>query len=656
MFSILASLANQHDWHLVAVAAAVGFVASLIAVDLFDRARATQGRGRAASILAAGTAVGFGIWATHFIAMLAYDPGLPVAYNIGWTALSLAAAAAFTGAGLAIAAYVPGRTGAPLGGAVIGVGIACTHYCGMRALELPGRIEWSGSLVFLSIALGVLLSGAALIAANRRSAASRLLAAALLALAIVSLHFTAMGAVEIVPDPARAISPSSLSPLMLALVIAGAALTVLGMCLASAFDGRAQHQNLELLATALNNMTQGVVMFDWNERLVVCNDRYVEMYGLSPDIVKPGCVLADIINNRIAIGSLERNAAEYRAEILAAMKKGETSTFIVEDAAGRAISVINRPIAGGQYWVGTHEDVTARRRAERQSVTLAEQEARRASIDAAIHSFRESVEAVLRTVGESAAAMRSTATALLSSSGETSQSAIGAVQTSNVASKNVVAASDAAEELLSSIAEISAQLGKATALVEVAVAEAKTTNDEIAGLAHAAQEIGEVVNLIRHIAGQTNLLALNATIEAARAGEAGRGFAVVASEVKSLAVQTAKATEKIAAQISAVQNSTASAVAAIRRNTEHMQAISRYASAVSASVDQQNTATSEISHNVAGAAQGTKEVVAVLEDVAGGITKTRASVETVLRASEAVETAAGNLREKVETFLNRVAV
>ena len=132
-------------------------------------------------------------------------------------------------------------------------------------------------------------------------------------------------------------------------------------------------------------------------------------------------------------------------------------------------------------------------------------------------------------------------------------------------------------------------------MVRVSVNEAETTNEQIAGLADAAQKIGDVVKLIRDIAGQTNLLALNATIEAARAGEAGRGFAVVASEVKSLAVQTAKATEEIAAQILAVQGSTTIAVDAIRNIAGRMKEISSYTSAVAASVEQQNAATGEIS-------------------------------------------------------------
>ena len=176
-------------------------------------------------------------------------------------------------------------------------------------------------------------------------------------------------------------------------------------------------------------------------------------------------------------------------------------------------------------------------------------------------------------------------------------------------------------------------------MVRVSVNEAETTNEQIAGLAEAAQKIGDVVKLIRDIAGQTNLLALNATIEAARAGEAGRGFAVVASEVKSLAVQTAKATEEIAAQILAVQGSTTGAVEAIRSIAGRMQEISSYTSAVAASVEQQNAATGEISQNVAGAAQGTGTVV-----VGAGRRRRRRHRDAQLGGNRAVGLAVGRER------------
>jgi len=230
------------------------------------------------------------------------------------------------------------------------------------------------------------------------------------------------------------------------------------------------------------------------------------------------------------------------------------------------------------------------------------------------------------------------------------------VQTSNEAPTNVETAASAADELSNSIAEIGKRLNQTAEVVRVAVDEAQVTNQDIGALAQAAQKIGDVIKLIRNIAGQTNLLALNATIEAARAGESGRGFAVVASEVKSLAVQTAKATEDISSQIVEVQNSTGKAVEAIGRIAHRIEEINNYTSAVAASVQQQSAATGEISQNVASAADGAKLIVTVLSEVAGAATETQQSAQTVLTASESVEKATANLRSEVESFLTKVAV
>ena len=212
MFRVFNCLATEHDWRLVLVAGLVCFLASVTAVSLFYRARATKGRVRVTWVLAAGFATGCGIWATHFIAMLSYDPGgVPVAYAVLPTILSLLIAAAVTGWGLAVALY-PARWAAPAGGAVVGGGVACMHYLGMRAVEIPGHITWSLDLVIASIVAGMLLGAAALSVAARGDARRNLLLASiLLTLAVVSHHFTAMGAVTIVPDPTRVATPSSLS-------------------------------------------------------------------------------------------------------------------------------------------------------------------------------------------------------------------------------------------------------------------------------------------------------------------------------------------------------------------------------------------------------------------------------------------------------------
>jgi len=411
-----------------------------------------------------------------------------------------------------------------------------------------------------------------------------------------------------------------------------------------------------LLDLALNNMTQGVVMFDSTGKLAVCNDRYRQIYGLSADVIKPGVDLADVIRQRFKTGNLHRDPEQYRAELMELIASGKTANFVAELEDGRAIAVVNRPIPGGAYWIGTHHDITERRKAERKNALLREQEARRAVVDEAIAWFRQSVEGVLASVASGVAAMKSTATALSATSNETSTHTASAVRTSNVACGRVDGASVAAEELSSSIAEINRQLLRATDVVRAAAAEAKSTNAEIAGLADAAQKINDVIKLIQSVAGQTNLLALNATIEAARAGAAGKGFAVVASEVKALAVQTGKATEVIAAQIAAVQTSTQSTVRGIASITGRMQEIQQFTAAIAAAIEQQHAATNEISDNVAAAASGTKSVVSELERVSGAIGDLRNSADTVLTVSATVEQAADSLRDSVDGFLRKVAV
>jgi methyl-accepting chemotaxis protein len=408
------------------------------------------------------------------------------------------------------------------------------------------------------------------------------------------------------------------------------------------------------LLTALNNMPQGLCVWSPHGRLILCNERYVQMYNLSAELTTPGVSLRDLIDHRIKVGTFTGNRDQYIADLLSNVSKGKMVSHVREDE-GRFIAITNRPTGDGG-WVATHADITARHRIELQNTSMKELEARRAVVEEAIAGFRERVESVLNSVSDAGQAMQSTAVGLLGSSEQASERAESAVKASSEASANVAIAATAATELSASIGEISEQLTRATEVVRVSVNEAESTNQQIAGLADAAQKIGDVVKLIRDIAGQTNLLALNATIEAARAGEAGRGFGVVASEVKSLAVQTSKATEDIASQILAVQGSTTTAVGAIRNIAGRMKEISSYTSAVAASVEQQNAATGEISDNVAGAAAGTGTVAAALSDVAGAATATRSSAETVLSASRSVESAVAKLRGEVETFLAKVAV
>ncbi len=448
--------------------------------------------------------------------------------------------------------------------------------------------------------------------------------------------------------------PDALSPFLPDWQSAGLAAVLLILLVAGAFAGQRMRWKIRQLTCALNYMSQGLCMFDGSARVVFCNRQYLRMYNLSPKVVKPGCTLRALLDHRKESGLLTIDLDQYYKGILESIASGKTSKWSVAASDGRMIQAINEPMPGGG-WVSTHEDVTERVRLQRENDDIAEQQRRRGGVDATIAAFRTKMETLLKTFGDSAAAMKSTAVTLSAASNHTSQSAESAVAASAEASNGVRTAAGAADELSSSIAEIARQIAQTNAVVHMAVDEAQSTNDEMTTLAASAQKIGDIVKLIQTIAEQTNLLALNATIEAARAGDSGRGFAVVASEVKSLAVQTAKATEAIVGQILAVQDSTASAVESIRRITQRMQEIAHYATGVAASIEQQSAATSHISSNVASAAQATQGMAAVLNDVAGAATQTYMSAEVVLDASRSVEAAVADLRRHVEAFLAGVA-
>jgi methyl-accepting chemotaxis protein len=282
-----------------------------------------------------------------------------------------------------------------------------------------------------------------------------------------------------------------------------------------------------------------------------------------------------------------------------------------------------------------------------------EEEKREAMMEMA-DRFERQVKEVVDGVSSSATEMQATAQQMSATAEETTRQSASVAAASDEATANVQTVAATAEELSASIAEIGRQVNQSAKIAANAVEEAETTNSTVQGLAEAAAKIGEVVELINNIAGQTNLLALNATIEAARAGEAGKGFAVVAGEVKNLANQTAKATQDISDQITAIQEETNDAVGAIERIRGVITEVNEIATTIATAVEQQGVSTQEIARNVQQAARGTQDVNQNIESVSRAAGETGTAANQVLGASQEMSRQAEGLRGEVDKFLQEV--
>ncbi|MCA1528513.1 EAL domain-containing protein [Bradyrhizobium yuanmingense] len=360
MYQVLYCLTDEHDWRLVALGGAVCLLASAAAISLFQRARATHGAGRLAWIALDAAVSGCGIWATHFIAMLAYGPGSAGAYNIPVTILSLMLAISLTFVGLSIAVASSRPVWIVVGGAIVGLGVAAMHYTGMAALEMPARLDWIGSTVAASVLFGVVFAALALFVAARGDGIRHALSAtALLTLAIVAHHFTAMGAVLLTPDPTIAISGLSVPPASLSFLTASAAVAIIAIALVAALldrraEGELGRQQI-VLDSALENMSQGLCMFDADGKIILFNERYAAMLRRT-DVPLTGRLLVDVLREEQAKGQWQGDADEFFARLVADAREGRTTTDVV-NRFGRSIRVVNQPMQGGG-WVATFEDIT----------------------------------------------------------------------------------------------------------------------------------------------------------------------------------------------------------------------------------------------------------------------------------------------------------
>jgi methyl-accepting chemotaxis protein len=364
---------------------------------------------------------------------------------------------------------------------------------------------------------------------------------------------------------------------------------------------------------------------------------------ISLALVVVGCGLLIVIARDIlrAVGGL--------TGVMGALADGDKAVEIAGIDRGDEVGEMAQSVQVFKDNMIRNDEMAAEQEQER-----ATREERASKVEQLASDFDVAVGDVLRGVSDAATEMDATAKMMSDTAEQTVQQSTAVAAASEQASVNVQTVASASEEMSASIDEISRQVIDSARITSEAVDQAENTNQSMAGLNEAAQKIGDVVGLINDIASQTNLLALNATIEAARAGEAGKGFAVVASEGKSLATQTANATEEIGAQIAAMQNETAGALEALTGIGKTINTVNEIATTISSAVEEQSAATQEISRNVDQAAHGTQEVSSSIASISQATTETGTAAGQVMSASGDLARQADTLKSTVEKFLEDV--
>jgi methyl-accepting chemotaxis protein len=349
------------------------------------------------------------------------------------------------------------------------------------------------------------------------------------------------------------------------------------------------------------------------------------------------------------IGRSISNPVEDLAGAMKRLADGDTSATLPDNRFHDEIAAMARTVV-----VFRDSMIERERLSGVQSQANMARERRAEAIATLIREFRASIERALDRLREAAGRMEGASSGLNTAADAVSAEARAAENSVGAASINVATVASSIEELAVSISEIAAQATKSTDVAGRAVAESHRTVNTMSELGNAANRIGEVIGLIQAIAGQTNLLALNATIEAARAGEAGRGFAVVASEVKSLAAQTARATEEIAAQIGSIQSATADAAQAIEQVSTVIDDMSAIATIVASTVEEQNNVVASIAEGVNRASSEARTGSEAMSRVAGASTGARATAADVKALADALAIEAENLQGEVRRFLTDV--
>jgi methyl-accepting chemotaxis protein len=622
VYRIINCLTTQHDYRLVLVAAVVCAIAVITTFKIYEHALKSGASRKLLWFSMVGFCAASGIWSTHFVAILAYDSGVPVSYDLALTAISMLIAFIATTAGVFICSR-GSRAWVAAGGAVIGLGISAMHFAGMAALNVGGIMQWDLTFVAAAITIGTAMASAAMLAYHGLARSKAIWAGSgLLILAICGMHFTAMAAAIIVPDPTVVVEPSNFDTTMLAIAVMGIILLVM-------IAG-----SVTILIDRLKAALANQVLELQQANITTATTRTEAEAGARAQIEKSQAELREAerafqeeLSKLIEAASL----GDFSHRLNLTGKTGLTAKLgeglnlwadTVSTAFGQVKSVLSALAAGDltERMEGTCQGDLAK--LQHDVNTMAD---KMMAIATQISGASREVQGATREIASGVADLSARTEHQASSLEETSASM---EELATTVRQNAGNAQEANQ--LAAAASVSAVSGGEIATRAVAA---------MGKIEESSRQIGEIVGLIQEIAFQTNLLALNAAVEAARAGEAGKGFAVVANEVRALAQRAGQASKDIKGLIVNSDNQVREGVTLVKQAgtslseiVASVKKVATFVSEIAAATQEQSSGIEQVSKAVTGMDQMTQQNAALVEETNAALHSAQSQVDELRKA------------------------